>query len=191
MQNESIHNTGEETGRMKIMEAIVAEHETALLRYAARIVNSRATAQDVVQNVFIKLAKSWKEGDRPSKKLKGWLFRVTHNEAVDFVRRESRMKILHTRHAEEQNAACPDGVNCHSDERDRKAAVLHELRKLDLREQQVILLRLEQGMSYREIASVTGRSVGNVGKILHEGVGKLAGRLGKSEMFRARKPGLV
>ncbi len=38
------------------METIVAEYETALLGYAARIVNSPTLAQDVVQNVFIKLS---------------------------------------------------------------------------------------------------------------------------------------
>ena len=76
--------------REALMEAVVAEHETALLRYAARILNNPTTAQDVVQNVFIKLFRAWPKGMKPSKQLKGWLYRVTHNEAVDHIRRPDK-----------------------------------------------------------------------------------------------------
>jgi len=48
------------------METIVAEHETALLRYATRILNNPVSAEDVVQNVFVKLFQSWKKGTHPS-----------------------------------------------------------------------------------------------------------------------------
>ena len=159
------------------MEAIVAEHETALLRYAARIVNNPATAQDVVQNVFIKLFQGWKEGTHPSDKLKGWLYRVTHNEAVDHVRRESRLRVLHEKQADEAAAECPDGVHCGNPEEERRRQVLAHLQKLHPREQQVVLLRLDQGLSYGEIAQITGRSEGNVGNILHHAVQKLARNL--------------
>lgn len=162
--------------RPQMMEAIVAEHETALLRYATRFVNDPTAAQDVVQNVFIKLVKHWKEGMRPSKKLRSWLFRVTHNEAVDLIRRESRLRVLHNKQAE-QEKICTNGVHCPAPLDDRKARVLHELKRLHPREQQVIVLRLEQGLSYNEIAEITGRTRGNVGNILHHAVKKLAERL--------------
>ena len=163
--------------RMIQMEAIVAEHETALLRYAARIVNNPTIAEDVVQSVFIKLFQAWKPGTRPSSKLKGWLFRVTHNEAVDHIRRESRLRVLHDKQAEERSSDCPDGKNCPASENDRKQLVLEHLRSLHPREQQVVLLRLEEGLSYREISDITGRSEGNVGNILHHAVKKLGERI--------------
>ena len=160
--------------RTKVMETIVSEHETALLRYAARLVNSPTAAQDVVQNVFIKLFRKWDGHSQPSAKLKSWLFRVTHNEAVDLIRRESRLKVLHEKHAEEQLAICPDGRNCPPSHEEQKATVLSRLKRLHPREQQIVLLRLEQGLSYREIADITGRSEGNVGNILHHAVRKLS-----------------
>jgi len=163
--------------REEQMEAIVAEHETALLRYATRILNNPYTAQDVVQNTFIKLFKHWQEGMKPSENLKGWLFRVTHNEAVDHIRRESRLRTLHEKHAEEERAACPDGQNCPGKNEDRKQLVLRYVRKLSDREQQVMILRLEEGLSYREISAITGRTEGNVGNILHHAVRKLSERL--------------
>jgi len=175
----------DKSGRIAQMEAIVAEHETSLLRYATRILNNPAAAQDVVQNVFIKLFTNWQDGTRPSKKLRSWLYSVTHNEAVDFIRRESRLNVLHKKHAEEEaigtqraTSDCPDGVNCTED---RKEQVLGLLRKLDPASQQVVLLRMEEGLSYREIAEITGRSEGNVGNILHHAVKKLAENISRGE----------
>ena len=169
----------DKTARLARMEAIVSEHETALLRYAGRIVNNATSAQDVVQNVFVKLFKLWKEGMRPSANLKGWLYRVTHNEAVDYIRRESRRRDLHVRHTEQQAIDCPDGLRCAEANQERKQLVLQFLGRLHPREQQVLLLRLEEGLSYREISGVTGRSEGNVGNILHHAVRKLSQELKK------------
>jgi RNA polymerase sigma-70 factor (ECF subfamily) len=161
------------------MEAIVAEHESTLLRYATRLLKNPAAAQDVVQNVFVKLFRGWQEGFRPSPRLKGWLYRVTHNEAVDLVRREARLQLLHQRKGEQTELTCPDGVHCANDE-ERRQTVLDHLRRLSAGEQQVVLLRLDQGLSYREISEVTGRSEGNVGNILHHAVRKLSQSLKKA-----------
>ena len=161
------------------MEAIVAEYETPLLRYAARIVNSPTAAQDVVQNVFVKLFRAQGKGVDPVENLKSWLYRVTHNEAVDHVCREVRHRALHEKHAETAEV-CSDGDACDRSATERKALVLHHLKKLHPREQQVVLLRLEEGLSYSEISEITGRSEGNVGNILHHAVKKLSERLRRS-----------
>ncbi|MDA0323476.1 MAG: RNA polymerase sigma factor [Verrucomicrobia bacterium] len=156
---------------------IVAEHETALLRYATRLVNDPHTAQDVVQKTFIKLFEKWRDKGYPEmKNIRAWLYRVTHNGAIDHIRHESRLNTLHERHTEE--AACADGHHCPTPVlKDRKEEVLFHLKQLDESEQQVVLLRMEQGLSYQEIAHVTGRSVGNVGCVLHHAVKKLATRV--------------
>ena len=83
-------------------EAIVSEYESALLRYAARIVGGPNAAQDVVQNTFLKLFKHWNEGATPSRQLAAWLYRVTHNCAVDFLRKETRRQNLLKSHGEQK-----------------------------------------------------------------------------------------
>jgi RNA polymerase sigma factor (sigma-70 family) len=164
--------------RTKLMETIMAQHETALLRYAARILNSPSAAQDVVQNVFIKLFRGWKEGTQPSPRLKSWLYRVTHNEAVDHIRRESRLKTLHENHAEEFKSRLPNRTHSRGVSMGEKQdLVLDLVQKLHPREQQVVLLRIQEGLSYKEISSVTGRTRGNVGNILHHAVKKLSQEL--------------
>lgn len=157
------------------LEAVMAQHETLLLRYAARIVRDSAAAEDVVQNVFIKLFRSWNGAASPTANLRGWLYRATHNEAVDHVRREVRLRLLHERQADEPAATTAAPLPVHAlEERDRLALVLKHLGRLDPPEQQVLLLRLQEGLSYRDIAEITGRTEGNVGNILHHAVKKIA-----------------
>jgi len=156
------------------MSAVVSEHETALLRYAARILRDPAAAQDAVQNVFIRLFRRWDEALMNSGALKTWLFRATHNEAVDEIRRQSRLRLLHERGEEQRAALGEGGVDPERSFDEKKSLVLEHLRRLHPREQQVICLRLEQGLSYEEIGRITGRTEGNVGNILHHAVKKLA-----------------
>ena len=47
------------------METIMTEYESGLLRYAARLLHDPASAQDVVQETFIKLFQGWHTGERP------------------------------------------------------------------------------------------------------------------------------
>ena len=172
--------------RVLQMEAIVAEYEIGLLRYATRILRDATTAEDVVQNAFIKLSRLWETGTRPTDKLKGWLYRVTHNEAVDYIRRESRLRVLHDKDAEENEKHCPDGRHCPAAGDERHTQVLGHLDKLKPREQQVVLLRLEEGLSYKEISEIMGRSVGNIGNILHHAVKKLSDILKREGIIEAR-----
>lgn len=163
---------GQTGGASGLIEAIMKEHEAALLRYASRILCNPFAAQDVVQDVFIQLCEKWKHGLQPSAHLRNWLYRVTHNEAVDHIRRESRRQALHEKAAQ----ACEVEVAVDPVE-ERRAQVLEALKRLHPREQQVVLLRLEEGLSYARIAEITGRSQGNVGNILHHAILKLSGSL--------------
>ena len=174
---------GDETRRRELMTGVIHEYESPLVSYAMRLVGGDlANAQDVVQNVFIRLYQKWPPGMKPGAQLKAWLYRAVHNEAVDLVRRDQRRYKLHERQAAEPTAVkCEDGVHCEIEEKDRKALVLKLLSKLDTRERQVVLLRMQQGLSYKEIAAVTERTVGNVGNILHHAVQKLAAKVRRLE----------
>jgi RNA polymerase sigma-70 factor (ECF subfamily) len=97
---------------------------------------------------------------------------------VDYLRRESRLHILHSRHAAQFAASIPASGNPGHQAAERKELVLAQIRRLSLPEQQVLLLRLQEGLSYREISHVTGRTEGNVGCLLHQAVRKLSRLVG-------------
>ena len=170
--SETAGETTVDDGRM---EAILVAYEAALLRYATRITRNPFAAQDVVQTAFLRLCSHWNGDWQPSARLKNWLYRVTHNEAVNHIRREARRRDLHEAAAREFEIAPADDPMA-----ERREQVLEQLTRLKPHEQQVLVLRLQEGCSYAQIAAITGRSQGNVGNILHHAVARLAGLVAKA-----------
>ena len=148
------------------LEDAMEQYQSALLRYATRVLNSEDAAQDVVQEAFIRLHGNIEKIAQRGVQLKGWLFRTTHNVAVDYIRKESRRRLLHQNQAEELE---PQEV----DTDDRQALVLQHLGVLKPKEREVLVLRLQEGMSYKEIAEILKRSEGYVGTLIHTATKKL------------------
>jgi RNA polymerase sigma-70 factor (ECF subfamily) len=167
--------------RQQRIAAVVRDYQQPLLRYTSRLLRNATLAEDVVQTVFIKLCRNWSPRQEAGGDLKPWLFRVAHNEAVDLIRSEARRNRLHTCGAAEaeilHGGIHTDAVN----DDDRHALVLGCLDALDPSERQVILLRLQQNMSYDEIAATVNRPRGTVGALLHTAVKKLARQVRRKE----------
>lgn len=168
-------------------EALVDHHEAALLRHARSLLASAAEAEDVVQEVFMKLVQRTPELTRRSPNetehdwrtranasFAAWLHRVTRNACMDTIRSESR------RSAREHIAAPPEatagGIDAVEAE-DTRAAVERGLQRLAQDQREVLALRLLNGKSYREIAEVTGKKVGTVGWLVSVGLKALASDL--------------
>lgn len=151
------------------MEGVMEQYQTALLRYASRVLNNEDAAQDVVQEAFIRLHDNMEKIAARGVQLKGWLFRTTHNAAVDYIRKESRRRLLHQRQSREIEPYAGDGER--NDE--RHALVLQHLHILKPKERAVLVLRLQEEMSYKEIAAVIKRSEGYVGTLIHTATKKL------------------
>jgi len=163
------------------MEAVIDTYQSSLLRYAARLLNNPTLAQDAVQNAFIKLFRQWKPDTHTDARLKSWLFRVVHNEAVDMIRAEERRRKHHEGHAALQMQNGMAGCSQSDAPDERVEIVLRSLGILPPAQQQVVLLRMQHGMSYAEISAVTGKSIGYVGNLLHKAVHKLSGQVRKLE----------
>lgn len=156
------------------LEVVIEQHQAALLRYATRLLNNESLAQDAVQNVFIRLHAKWDHVLKRGVPMKAWLFRSTHNAAVDLIRKESRRRLLHQRQAEEATlqASVDDGRLS-----EQHALVLRHLNVLKPKEREVLILRLQEEMTYQEIADVIQRSEGYVGTLIHSATKKLSQRL--------------
>jgi len=150
------------------LEGVMEQYQAALLRYATRVLNNEDAAQDVVQETFIRLHGNMDKIARRGVQIKGWLFRTTHNAAVDYIRKESRRRLLHQRQSAEIETR--EDSN-YSD--DRKDLVLQYLNVLKPTEREVLVLRLQEGMSYKEIAAVLKHSEGYVGTLIHTATKKL------------------
>lgn len=164
---------------------IIGQYETRLLRYVAHMMGGQCDeAQDIVQDVFIRLHKEIeKNGGTRIKNVRCWLYRVAHNMAMDMGRRRARRKRLQERvmndpvinpENQETGVAAPDGEAARHEARELAMGALQELPD---EQRNVLLLKIIQGMTLREISAVTGLKMGTVNYRLTQGLGSLSKQL--------------
>ena len=163
------------------LTAVIGAFQAPLLRYAARLLNNVTLAQDAVQNTLVKLARRAPPAEAPTDEVRNWLFRVAHNEAVDLIRAEERKRRLHETYAQQTDCetGCHLGFDTGTDEREE--LVLACISVLSPLQKQVVLLRLQQGLSYDEIGKIVGEKSGYVGNLLHHAVKALAAEVKRRE----------
>jgi len=149
-------------------------YEGPLIRYAARITGDLEQARDVVQDTFLRLCKA--ERARLEDHVGEWLFTVCRNRALDVVRKERRMSQL-TEAQETQVASSDPSPSAVAERREAAGRVVRQLETLSNNQQEVIRLRFQNGMSYKEISRITGHSVSNVGFLIHTAIKNLRQRL--------------
>ena len=160
-------------GQRDRVRSALSQYEGPLLRYAQRITGDAERARDVVQETFLRL---WREdSDVINGRLPQWLYTVCRNYAFDVRRKETRMTTMAEPMAAETPARepPPDEAAVTSDTADR---VLEWLDLLPANQQEVIRLKFQNGLRYKQIAEVTGLSVTNVGFLIHKGVKTLRER---------------
>jgi RNA polymerase sigma-70 factor (ECF subfamily) len=152
--------------------ALFAQLRAPLLRYLWDFRLSSETAEELVQEAFLKLFEEWRQG-RSVEMPRPWLFRVVHRLALKEMRR------LRIREAPE---SLLDGEPGHLEIADlrptpaeqlllneREQRLSRALKSLPIRERQCLSLRVE-GLRYREIADVLNLSVTTVSDILRRAV---------------------
>ncbi|MFT7670357.1 MAG: RNA polymerase sigma factor (sigma-70 family) [Planctomycetota bacterium] len=163
---------------------LVKRYQGQLLRHARGMLGQGREYEDVVQEVFLKLARDAgtlrlqladnDKGTADGRQLAAWLHTVTRNACMDIIRSEKRRK-----HREEAVAPseATTGAQHEVDAQDTKAFVERAIASLPLEQREVLVLRLFAERSYREIAEMTGRKVGTVGWLISEGLKALSTRL--------------
>lgn len=160
-------------GSAEAFSELVRRFERPILSLLMRLVRHPELAQDLAQESFVKAWRGLPSYD-PGRPFRSWLFRIAHNTAID----QLRKRRVDTVALEEPESEGLDALGRISDpslpdpllqlHHDRALAALEtalgELRP-DWRE--VILLRFREGLSYEEIAEVTGQPLGTVKTHLH------------------------
>src|ERR1700751_289206 len=134
-------------------ERLVGELRPKLHRYCARMTGSAVDGEDIVQDALMKALTALPSVgviDNPE----GWLFRIAHNTALDFLRRRARGPMMQHDEALDMIAA-PD-----SPDQDHKAATmsLRTFMRLPALQRSAVILKDVLGHSLEEVASITGAS---------------------------------
>jgi len=163
---------------MDAFAAVFEGFRPDVFRVACRLVGVDE-ANDVVMETFLKAWQAIPRFDGRSA-LKTWLYRITHNSAIDMLRsRQQRRETVYT------DLSAGDGAMGEIVDKGQKAPDEIEVEKeivlrvslamdrLPSEHRISLALRYSDGLSYSEIASVTGVSIGTVMSRLFNGKRKL------------------
>lgn len=160
-------------GEPAAFDRLVERWQGPLLRFASSLLRSDEAAEDAVQDSFLRLIR--KGPPAGSDGLLGpWLFRVCRNLCYDAMKTDARERKRRLQARPPGEEAAPAAAL----ERGELAALLsRELERLPAREREVLRLKVHEGLSYLQIAEVTGLAAGTVGWLIHRALNQLCERL--------------
>lgn len=127
-------------------------HSSFVYNVAFRMVESKEDAQEIMQDVFLKVHQKMNNFMFRSS-IKTWMYRITVNCAINTLNKHKRehMGRVHNEHVFE-NTPSLNNTQENLDEKDREEEVNRLLRALNTDERACIILRNIEGLSYEEIA---------------------------------------
>jgi len=152
-----------------LLQVFEAE-ESPLLRFAYGLVSQRETAEDLVQEAFVKLHSHWEEVVNP----RAWLFRAVRNLSLNHIRDHRRETSLDTEHEHASDTPNPE-QNVGRLEAVGTLQLL--ISELDPQDRMLVTLKYHDNLKYDQISERTGLSVSNVGYKLHHALKNLAASL--------------
>lgn len=135
-----------------------------LHRYCARMVGSTIDGEDVLQDALIKAVESFASAGAISNP-EGWLFRIAHNTALDFLRRRNRQQALRSGEEVDMIADQLDPILS----RQIASASLRTFMRLPVAQRSSVILMDVLGYSLQEVCEVTDLTLPAVKAALHRG----------------------
>ena len=139
---------------------LVNTYETSVYRLALRMCGNARDAEEVAQEAFLA---AWKglPSFRGQSKFSSWLYQLTTNAAIDFLRREKRHRAA-TPIDDELELAAPGTPHQAAEEAELRQALQQALDALTPEHRQIFLLRQMRQLSYEEIGRLLGLEPGTV-----------------------------
>lgn len=152
-------------------EEVVSQQQRKVYSFARYYLGSPEEAEDVTQEVFLKLWRHWLKIDLAS--VRPWLLRVTRNACFDRLRqrRSSSRVFLPDSDPErvESSPAPESGPEARAQRADFRRHVARALEKLGEPYRSVLILREIQGLRYRDISEVLEMPLNTVRVNIHRG----------------------
>jgi RNA polymerase sigma-70 factor (ECF subfamily) len=151
-------------GDEKSLEVLIARYLKMIYSFVYRSVGNEGDAQDITQEVFVKVWKNIKKFDQ-KKSFKPWIFQIAKNTFIDFLRKKKSIPFSRFENEKGQNplvdniAAAP--LNLIETLSDKKTLAM-AMQGLSEKEKKIVNLRHEVGMSFKEIAENFQESINTV-----------------------------
>lgn len=165
-----------QAGDLRAFDELVTRHRNRVYAMIRNMIHHEADAWDLAQEVFIK---AW--GALPRFEVKArfstWLYRIAHNTVYDWTRRrrpeagaEWNDEVLGQERIDPASRTTPSMGRRPDEElsnEELRVKIEAALAKLSPEHREVVLLKDVQGLAYKEIAEVTGATIGTVMSRLH------------------------
>lgn len=138
----------------------------AMVRVAFLIVGSTETAEELVQDAFIRVHQRWTQLDAPRAYLRTAVVNGCRDRIRRRVRWRQRVPLLAAEPSAAEHAAHHDGSG-------ERADLVAALRGLPLRQRSALVLRFYGGFTEAEIATTLGVQPGTVKSLIHRGLESL------------------
>jgi len=168
---------------------IIERYQGKLFAYLYRLVGNREEAEDLLQDVFIKAYKNLHSYDS-SRKFSSWIYRIAHNEAVNYIKRKSLKRFISWEDISStkdklESSSLEDGAD---DAWIRKEAINdvdQAVNGLPIKYKQVLLLRYFSDKSYEEISEILGKPVNTIGTLINRAKKKLSEEMERLEKIQS------
>jgi RNA polymerase sigma-70 factor, ECF subfamily len=134
------------------LERLYDAHASGLFHYLVTFTKTEADARDLLQEIFIKLARS--KSDEVFQSEKAFIYRLAHNFAIDWLRRrkvrwDSEKRLMNELAENEQSAADPDAALL-------MRSFTGAMQTLPDEQRTIVQLKLWDGLTFEEISQAQG-----------------------------------
>ncbi len=151
------------TGNEEAFEKLVNRHKSRIFTAILLIVKDRYTAEDLMQETFIKVVNTIKSGRYNEEgKFLPWVMRIAHNLSIDHFRKNRRYPTV----IMEDGSSVFNTLNFSEDSaesvqirKDTHSMLKQFIRELPEAQREVLIMRHYMDMSFKEIADNTGVSI--------------------------------
>jgi RNA polymerase sigma-70 factor, ECF subfamily len=152
-------------------ECIISRYEGKLMHYIRRLTNvEKETAEDILQEVFLKVYKNLQEFDDDFK-FSSWIYRIAHNETISFFRKQKARPEVIAQDEDEMDilSAIPSDINLRNDYVKKELAhkVKDVIALLPDNYRTALILRYMEEKSYDEIADILQKPMGTVATLIN------------------------
>ena len=146
---------------------IYEENFDKIYRYVVLKIGDRAEAEDMTQQVFLNALKSIKSYKYRGMPFSSWLFRIAHNQVVDYYRKKKRSATVPL---DDNIISGFDNPGWEAERKMEIEQMTQATQQLTQAQQEVISLRFAGELSIAEVAKVMGKTEGAVKALQHAAI---------------------
>jgi len=151
-------------GDHKAFESLVKRYQCPLLNFITRF-GVQCQAEDLLQEVFLRIYRAAPRFQSKAK-VSTWIFQIAYNQALTEIGRRKRRQNLSETLYQNREASAEEALSGPTGRYDLEEEIMSALGRLPVNQRAALLLRANEGLSYREIGAVLRVSVQSVESLL-------------------------